>query len=157
MPLVRIDVNEGRSEREFRAIGDAIHEALVTTCAVPADDRFQVFAVHSSQTLIYDESFMAMHRSDGIVLVQVIFNVGRTTEQTLRNLSNVLADAGVTREQVIKVNVYLADLTDWSALNGPYAEFFGSSLPARTAFATSALPLGARVEIEAWAVVEETR
>src|ERR1700682_2557586 len=82
---------------------------------------------------------------------------GPELEQTLRNLSNVLADAGVTREQVIKVNVYLADLADWAALNGPYAEFFGSSLPARTAFATSALPLGARVEIEAWAVVEETR
>src|SRR5215467_8256585 len=81
---------------------------------------------------------------------------GPELEQTLRNLSNVLADAGVTREQVIKVNVYLADLADWSALNGPYAEFFGSSLPARTAFATSALPFGARVEIEAWAVVEET-
>src|SRR5712692_10424135 len=81
MPLVRIDVNEGRSEREFRAIGDAIHEALVTTCAVPADDRFQVFAVHSSQTLITDESFMAMHRSDSIVVVQVNFNNGRTTEQ----------------------------------------------------------------------------
>ena len=78
-------------------------------------------------------------------------------EQTLRNLSNVLADAGITREQVIKVNVYLADITDWSALNGPYAEFFGPSLPARTAFATSALPLGAQVEIEAWAVVEEAR
>src|SRR2546421_12883033 len=78
-------------------------------------------------------------------------------EQTLRNLGDVLADAGVTREQVIKVNVYLADLADWPALNGPYAEFFGSSLPARTAFATSALPLGAKVEIEAWAVVEETR
>ena len=70
---------------------------------------------------------------------------------------NVLSDAGVTREQVIKVNVYLADLADWPALNGPYSEFFGSSLPARTAFATSALPFGARVEIEAWAVVEETR
>jgi 2-iminobutanoate/2-iminopropanoate deaminase len=82
---------------------------------------------------------------------------GPQLEQTLRNLSNVLTDAGVTREQVIKVNVYLADLADWPALNGPYAQFFGSSLPARTAFATSALPFGARVEIEAWAVVEETR
>ena len=82
---------------------------------------------------------------------------GPELEQTLRNLSKVLADAGVTREQVIKVNVYLADIGDWSALNGPYAEFFGSRFPARTAFGTSALPLGARVEIEAWAVVEETR
>lgn len=82
---------------------------------------------------------------------------GPQLEQTLRNLSNVLADAGVTREQVIKVNVYLADIADWPALNGPYAQFFGSSLPARTAFATSALPLGASVEIEAWAVVDEKR
>ena len=82
---------------------------------------------------------------------------GPELEQTLRNLSNVLADAGVTREQVIKVNVYLADLADWPALSGLHAEFFGSSLPARTAFATSALPLGARVEIEAWAVVDESR
>ena len=81
---------------------------------------------------------------------------GPELEQTLRNLGNVLADAGVTREQVIKVNVYLADITDWPALNGPYAQFFGSSLPARTAFATSALPLGATVEIEAWAVVDDT-
>ena len=82
---------------------------------------------------------------------------GPELEQTLRNLSHVLADAGVTRDQVIKVNVYLADLADWPALNAPYAEFFGSSLPARTAFAASALPFGARVEIEAWAVVEESR
>src|ERR1700752_3122422 len=82
---------------------------------------------------------------------------GPELEQTLRNLSNVHADAGVTREQVIKVNVYLADIADLPALNAPYAEFFGPSLPARTPFATSALPLGARVEIEAWAAVEETR
>lgn len=81
---------------------------------------------------------------------------GPELEQSLRNLNDALADAGVTREQVIKVNVYLVDVSDWSALNGPYAEFFGSSLPARTAFATSALPLGARVEIEAWAIDEET-
>src|SRR6266851_9323334 len=81
MPLVRIDVNEGRSEREFRAIGDAIHEALVSTCAVPADDRFQVSIIHCPETLIYDETFMGTHRSDGIVLVQVTFNAGRTTEQ----------------------------------------------------------------------------
>ena len=76
-------------------------------------------------------------------------------EQTLRNLRNVLGNAGITRDQVIKVNVYLADIGDWPALNGPYAEFFGSSRPARTAFATSALPFGARVEMEAWAIAED--
>ena len=79
---------------------------------------------------------------------------GPELEQTLRNLNRVLTDAGVTREQVIKVNVYLADLADWPALNGPYGQFFASSPPARTAFAVAALPFGARVEIEAWAVSE---
>src|SRR5436309_2435493 len=93
-------------------------------------------------------------RADG-KLVQGGF--GPELVQTLRNLATVLADAGVTQEQVIKVNVYLADIADWPALNGPYAQFFGSAFPARTAFGTSALPLGARVEIEAWALVEETR
>src|SRR5437879_10469747 len=65
---------------------------------------------------------------------------GPELEQTLRNLGNVLAAAGVTRKQVIKVNVNLADFADCPALNGPYVDFFGSSLPPGTAFAPSPLP-----------------
>ena len=117
MPLVRIDVNEGRSERELREIGDAIHEALVTTCAVPADDRFQVFTVHASPTLIYDESYMAMHRSDGIVLVQVTFNVGRTTEQKValyHRAAQLLAEkAGVSPDDVF-INLVEVQKENWS-------------------------------------------
>jgi 4-oxalocrotonate tautomerase len=117
MPLVRIDVNEGRSERELRAIGDAIHEALVTTCGVPADDRFQVFTVHDPKTLIYDESFMAMHRSDGIVLVQVTFNAGRTTEQKValyHRVAELLAEkAGVVPDDVF-INLVEVQRENWS-------------------------------------------
>jgi len=117
MPLVRIDVNEGRSERELRAIGDAVHEALVTTCAVPADDRFQVFTVHSSPPLICDESYMAMHRSDGIVLVQVTFNVGRTTEQKValyHRAAQLLAEkAGVSPDDVF-INLVEVQRENWS-------------------------------------------
>jgi 2-iminobutanoate/2-iminopropanoate deaminase len=70
----------------------------------------------------------------------------------------VSGQVGVTSEgEVIKVNVYLADIADWSALNGLYAEVFGDVLPARTAVPAAGLPLGARVEIEAWAVVGEGR
>ena len=117
MPLVRIDVNEGRSERELRAIGDAVHEALVTTCAVPADDRFQVFTAHPLQTLIYDESYMAMHRSDGIVLVQVTFNAGRTTEQKValfHRAAELLAEkAGVSPDDVF-INLVEVQRENWS-------------------------------------------
>ncbi len=117
MPLVRIDVNQGRSERELRAIGDAIHEALVTTCAVPADDRFQVFTVHAPQTLVYDENYMAMHRSHGIVLVQVTFNAGRTTEQKValfHRAAELLAEkAGVSPDDVF-INLVEVQRENWS-------------------------------------------
>jgi 2-iminobutanoate/2-iminopropanoate deaminase len=73
-------------------------------------------------------------------------------EQALDNLGHVLADAGIDRHDVIKVNVYLTDIADWQQLNAPYAAFFGEPFPARTALAVAALPMGAHVEIEAWAV-----
>jgi len=73
-------------------------------------------------------------------------------QQALDNLGRVLADAGIDRRDVIKVNVYLTDIGDWQQLNAPYAAFFGQPYPARTALAIVALPMGAHVEIEAWAV-----
>ena len=72
--------------------------------------------------------------------------------QALANLGRLIEGAGLTRADVIKTTVFLVDIADWDRLNGPYMEFFGEPLPARTALAVSALPRGARVEIEAWAV-----
>ena len=73
-------------------------------------------------------------------------------EQTLENLGRLLDGAGLSRRDVIKVNVYLTDIADWKRLNQPYADFFGEPYPARTALAVAALPGGAQVEIEAWAI-----
>jgi len=72
--------------------------------------------------------------------------------QALANLGTLIEDAGLTRADVFKTTVFLADIADWGRLNEPYVEFFGSPLPARTALAVAALPRGARVEIEAWAL-----
>lgn len=72
--------------------------------------------------------------------------------QALANLGALLESVGLRRADVIKTNVYLVDIADWERLNQPYIEFFGDPLPARTALAVAALPGGARVEIEAWAV-----
>ena len=72
-------------------------------------------------------------------------------EQALDNLGRLLDDARLSRGDVIKVNVYLTDIEDWQRLNAPYAAFFGEPYPARTALAVVALPMGAQVEIEAWA------
>lgn len=73
-------------------------------------------------------------------------------QQVLSNLDQLLTKAGLRRSDVVKTNVYLADIADWERLNKPYVEFFGEPLPARTTVAVAGLPGGARVEIEAWAL-----
>lgn len=72
--------------------------------------------------------------------------------QSLTNIKNILAEAGLTMQNVVKVTVLLADISNFAAVNEVYAEFFQTPYPARSAFAVAALPKGANVEIEAIAV-----
>lgn len=75
------------------------------------------------------------------------------TRQALANLSAVLEAAGTTLANVVKTTVFLADIGEFKLMNGVYAEFFPDAPPARSAVQAAALPLGARVEIEAVAVI----
>lgn len=70
-------------------------------------------------------------------------------ERALLNLGAVLAAAGASHADIVKTTVFLADISDFSALNEVYARFFGDTPPARSTFAVRALPKGAQVEIEA--------
>lgn len=72
--------------------------------------------------------------------------------QSLTNIKNILTEAGLTMQNVVKVTVLLADISNFAAVNGVYSEFFQAPYPARSAFAVAALPKGANVEIEAIAV-----
>ena len=72
--------------------------------------------------------------------------------QSLTNIMNILAGAGLTMKNVAKVTVLLADIQNFAAVNEVYAEFFEAPYPARSAFAVAALPKGANIEIEAIAV-----
>lgn len=71
------------------------------------------------------------------------------TRQSLANLQAILEAAGSSLADVVKVTVFLIDMTEFKAMNGIYARFFPDSPPARSAVQVGALPLGARVEIEA--------
>jgi len=68
--------------------------------------------------------------------------------QALKNIGNVLEEAGVTPANVVKTTVFLADLADFAAVNEVYAEFFGDNKPARSCVAVHQIPLNARVELE---------
>lgn len=76
------------------------------------------------------------------------------TRQSLTNIQHILEAAGAGMSDVVKTTVLLADIADFAAMNGVYAEFFKGDCPARAAFQVAAIPKGARVEIEAIAVVD---
>jgi 2-iminobutanoate/2-iminopropanoate deaminase len=74
--------------------------------------------------------------------------VGEQARRCVDNLSAVLAAAGLTLDDVVKVNVYLTSMDDFAAMNEVYASRFTEPYPARTTVAVAGLPLGARIEIE---------
>ncbi len=77
------------------------------------------------------------------------------TDRVLRNLSAVLEAAGSTLRDVVKTTVYLADMGDFAAMNEVYSRFFEADpAPARAAVEVAALPKGARVEIDAIALLD---
>ncbi len=120
MPLVRIDVLEGRTETELAALGDAVHRALVEAIGIPPPDRFQVIETHRAGRLVFDPAYLGIARTDGIVFVQITLSSGRTLEQKkalhaaiARNLSG----AGVRAEDVF-VNLVEVAKENWSFGNG---------------------------------------
>lgn len=74
------------------------------------------------------------------------------TQQVLRNLAAVLEAAGSGLDRVIKTTVFLADMQEFSAMNGVYGKFFTQDPPARATVEASRLPRDAKVEIEAIAL-----
>ena len=70
------------------------------------------------------------------------------TKQSLKNIDAILAEAGYSREDVIKTTVFIANMSDFGTVNKIYAEFFSEHKPARSCVEVSALPKGGLVEIE---------
>ena len=80
-------------------------------------------------------------------------SIAEQTKQSLTNIKNILEKAGAGMENVVKTTVLLSDINDFAAMNEVYATFFKEPFPARAAFQVAAIPKGAKVEIEAVAVI----
>lgn len=74
------------------------------------------------------------------------------TAQALKNVTAILAENGMTLDNVVKTTVFLADLNDFVPMNGVYSQFFTQPYPARSAVQVAKLPKGAPIEIECIAV-----
>lgn len=79
------------------------------------------------------------------------------TRQTMENIRATLERYGSSMDRVVKCQVFLADMSEWGAMNEVYVTFFGENKPARSALGASGLALDARVEIECMATVAPGR
>ena len=100
--------------------------------------------------VLYLSGQIGMNPASGELVSQ---DVRDQAARAIQNMKAVLAAAGATPEQVVKTTVFLTDMADFQAVNSVYAETFKSDAPARSCVAVASLPKGARVEIEAVAVL----
>jgi reactive intermediate/imine deaminase len=78
--------------------------------------------------------------------------IAAQSRQVFENIAAVLRVHGSSLRDVVRVQVMLADMAEWPQFNTVYREFFAEPWPARSAFGTTGLALGARVEVEVFAV-----
>src|SRR5580704_10991672 len=81
MPLVRIDLLQGKPKEYVAAIGESVHRAMLETIGVPARDRFQVITEHAPGYLVYDPHYLEVNRSDDVVFIQIFLSAGRSREE----------------------------------------------------------------------------
>ena len=75
--------------------------------------------------------------------------------QALTNLRALLETEGASLAHVVKTTVFLTSIDDYAAMNETYTDTFGDHRPARSAVSVAALPIGALVEVEAWAFLPD--
>jgi len=116
MPLVRIDVVEGRTPEQLRGLADCVHQALVEAFAAPELYRYQVIHQHPAEQLIVLDTGLGIERSDGIVLVQIT-EQGRDVAQKTAlyaRLAELLEQRGHTRPGDLVVSLVESTRADWS-------------------------------------------
>ena len=103
MPLVRIDLQEGRGPAAVRAIADAIHDAIVGEYGIPVRDRFQIVTERPSGSIIAEDAGLGFDRTDGVVVIQVFTQRGRSAAAKQRLFAEIarrLGEVGVAGEDV---------------------------------------------------------
>jgi phenylpyruvate tautomerase PptA (4-oxalocrotonate tautomerase family) len=112
---------EGKGESFGRQVGQIVYEAMMATLNVPAKDHFQIITEHSPDTLIYDPEYLDIPRTNGIIMIQITLNQGRSVDMKKAFYQMVAerlhADLGVRKEDVL---ISLVEVTkeNWSFGNG---------------------------------------
>jgi phenylpyruvate tautomerase PptA (4-oxalocrotonate tautomerase family) len=116
MPLVRIDVQEGRTPEELRKLADTVQDVMLDTFSAPPRDRYQIITEHPNGHLIAEDTSLGYERTDGIVIIQIL-QQGRSSEQKVAVYAELAkqleAECGVRPEDLI-IAVMSNRHADWS-------------------------------------------
>lgn len=120
MPFVRISLKGNRSEKERLSISDCVHRALVKAIGIPEGDRFQVITEHNAD-LVHDPDYLNIHRTDGIIMIQITLASGRTAElkkALFKTVAEFLAVEQGFRKEDVFINLLETPRENWSFGNG---------------------------------------
>ena len=127
MPLVRIHLMQGKRTEFRRKLGEIIYQTMVDTINVPPKDNFQIITEHDENSLIYNSEYLNIQRTDGIVVIQITLNEGRTVELKKafykRLAERLHEELGIRMEDVF-ISLIEVKKENWSFGNGvaQYAE-----------------------------------
>ena len=127
MPLVYIHLMQGKSVEFRRQAGKIIYQTMMDTINVPPKDNFQIITEHDKDSLVYDPEYLNIERTDGLVVIQITLNEGRTTElkkKFYQRLAERLhQELGIRMEDVF-ISLVEVKKENWSFGNGiaQYAE-----------------------------------
>jgi 4-oxalocrotonate tautomerase len=121
MPLVRIDLLEGKSPEYRTQIGAIVYQAMIDVLGVPKNDRFQVITEHAKTGLWLDREYLGVQRTDDCVFLQITLNSGRTTELKQRfykAIADGLHQGLKLRREDVLINLIEVPKENWSFGNG---------------------------------------
>ena len=127
MPLVRIDLLEGKSADFKTQLGELVHEAMLETISIPEEDKFQVINDVKSEELVFSTNYLGIDRTEGVVFIQITMNEGRTTEvkkALYKTIADKLNSQLEIRKEDVLINLIEVNKENWSFGNGigHYAE-----------------------------------
>ena len=127
MPLVRIDLLEGKTAEFKSQLGELVYESMLETIGIPEEDKFVVVNDLKAEELIFSTNYLGVDRTDGIVIIQITMNEGRSTEvkkALYKTVADKLNSQLDIRKEDVFINLVEVNKENWSFGNGiaQYAE-----------------------------------